>query len=89
MDSNDNKKIKNIKDITESEYKFGFETQIIQEFSPKGLNEDIVRYISNKKNEPKFMLDFRLKSFRAWMKMREPRWGKISYSPIDYQDAYY
>ena len=86
MNSNNNQIIKN---ITESEYKFGFETQIQQEFAPKGLNEDIVRFISEKKNEPEFMLDFRLKAFSDWTKMREPQWGKLMYPPIDYQDAYY
>lgn len=75
--------------ITSSEYKFGFETLIKQEFAPIGLNEDIVRYISEKKNEPSFMLDFRLNAFRHWIKMKEPKWAKLTFPPIEYQNAYY
>ena len=78
-----------LQSIANADYKFGFETAIKQEFAPLGLNEDIVRYISQKKNEPPFMLKFRLNAFSQWMKMREPQWGKLIFPPIEYQDAYY
>ena len=78
-----------IEDIATQDYKYGFVTDIEQEFAPKGLNEDIVRYISKQKNEPEFMLNWRLKAFRFWLKMKEPSWANIKYPPIDYQDAYY
>jgi Fe-S cluster assembly protein SufB len=75
----------------ESEYKWGFVTDIEMDMAPKGLNEDIVRLISHKKNEPEWMTESRLKAFRYWMTLeyKEPRWAKISFPPIDYQDAYY
>ncbi len=72
-----------------AEYEFGWASDIEQEFAPKGLNEDIVRFISAKKREPEWMLDWRLKAFRLWQDMEEPDWAKIGYPPIDYQDAYY
>lgn len=75
--------------LANSEYKYGFFSDIEQEFAPKGLNEDIVRFISMKKNEPEFMLNWRLKAFNFWLKMKEPKWTKVNYPPIDYQDAYY
>ncbi len=70
-------------------YEWGFTSDIEQELAPKGLNEDTVRYISAKKNEPEWMLDWRLKAFRIWQEMPEPDWAKLHYPPIDYQDAYY
>ncbi|MEM6782086.1 MAG: Fe-S cluster assembly protein SufB, partial [Pseudomonadota bacterium] len=70
-------------------YDAGFETDIEMEFAPKGLNEDIIRLISEKKEEPKWLLDWRLKAYAHWQKMPEPTWAKISHPPIDYQDAYY
>ena len=70
-------------------YKYGFVTDIEMETAPKGLNEDIVRFISAKKNEPSWMLDWRLKSFRHWLGMKEPAWAKVHYPPIDFQDSYY
>ncbi len=75
----------------ESEYKWGFVTDIEMDMAPKGLNEEIVRLISRKKNEPEWMTESRLKAFRYWMTLeyKEPRWAKISFPPIDYQDAYY
>ncbi len=75
----------------ESDYKWGFVTDIEMDMAPKGLNEDIVRLISKKKNEPEWMTESRLKAFRYWMTLeyKEPRWAKISFPPIDYQDAYY
>jgi len=76
--------------VTQSEYKWGFVSNIESETAPKGLNEDIIRFISGKKNEPDWLLDFRLKSFRAWLGMKEePRWANIAYTPIDYQDIIY
>ena len=70
-------------------YKWGFTSDIESEFAPKGLNEDIVRFISAKKGEPEWMLDWRLKAFRHWEKMEAPDWAKLDIAPIDYQDAYY
>jgi Fe-S cluster assembly protein SufB len=78
-----------IERITRSEYKWGWTTDIDMEIAPKGLNEEIVRFISAKKNEPDFMLDWRLKAFRYWQKMEEPRWPNVKYPKIDYNDAYY
>ncbi|MBD3813861.1 MAG: Fe-S cluster assembly protein SufB [Betaproteobacteria bacterium] len=72
-----------------ADYEFGWSSDIEQEFAPKGLNEDTVRFISAKKNEPEWMLDWRLKAFRLWQTMEEPDWAKLGYPPIDYQDAYY
>ncbi len=70
-------------------YKYGFVTDIETEKAPKGLNADIVRFISAKKNEPDWMLEWRLAAFERWQGMREPRWAKLRYPAIDYQDAYY
>jgi len=70
-------------------YKWGFATDIEQDFAPKGLNEDTVRFISAKKNEPEWMLEWRLKAFQLWLKMPTPDWAKLKIPPIDYQDAYY
>ncbi|WP_137680514.1 Fe-S cluster assembly protein SufB [Aurantiacibacter suaedae] len=72
-----------------ADYEFGWSSEIEQEFAPKGLNEDTVRFISAKKQEPEWMLDWRLKAFRLWQDMPEPDWAKVNYPPIDYQDAYY
>ncbi|MCB1551252.1 MAG: Fe-S cluster assembly protein SufB, partial [Alphaproteobacteria bacterium] len=72
-----------------NKYEAGFVTDIESDKAPKGLNEDIIRFISAKKNEPEWLLEWRLKSFEHWKKMPEPQWAKISYPPIDYQDAYY
>ena len=70
-------------------YKYGFVTDIDSEKAPKGLNEDTVRFISAKKNEPQWMLDWRLKAFERWLEMVEPEWAKVHYPAIDFQDAYY
>jgi Fe-S cluster assembly protein SufB len=70
-------------------YKHGFVTDIEQDFAPKGLNADIVRFISAKKNEPQWMLDWRLEAFERWLAMDEPDWAKVSFPKIDYQDSYY
>src|SRR6187402_2364072 len=73
----------------EKTYEWGFSSDIEQEFAPKGLNEDIVRFISAKKGEPEWMLDYRLKAYRHWLTMETPDWAKLNIPPIDYQDAYY
>ncbi|MCQ4161781.1 Fe-S cluster assembly protein SufB [Roseomonas sp. GC11] len=78
-----------VQSVTQGTYKYGFETEIDMEFAPKGLNEDIVRFISAKKEEPAWLLEWRLKAFALWKTMEEPRWPAVSYPPIDYQDAYY
>lgn len=70
-------------------YKYGFTTDIESEKAPLGLNEDTVRFISAKKNEPAWLLEWRLAAFRRWLTMAEPTWAKVSYPPIDFQDAYY
>ncbi|HKK76592.1 MAG TPA: Fe-S cluster assembly protein SufB [Saprospiraceae bacterium] len=74
---------------TQSEYKFGFTSDIESDKIPKGLNEDTVRRISAKKNEPEFMLEWRLKAFRQFMEMKEPQWPNVDYPEIDLQDIYY
>lgn len=72
-----------------SDYEWGFTTDIDMETLPKGLNEDVVRFISKKKNEPEFMLEWRLKAYRHWLTLEEPRWANVKYPPIDYQDVIY
>ncbi len=78
-----------IEQYTKRAYKWGFTTDIDSDMAPKGLDEDIVRYISEKKNEPAFMLEWRLKAYRHWLTMEEPKWPNVKYNAIDYQDAYY
>jgi len=78
-----------ISSFTEEKYKYGFYTPIEQEFAPKGLNEDTIRYISSKKNEPEFMLNFRLNAFRKWQSMTEPAWAHLHYPTIDFQAISY
>jgi hypothetical protein len=70
-------------------YKHGFVSDIEQDFAPKGLNADIVRFISAKKDEPEWMLDWRLDAFERWLAMDEPKWAKVHFPRIDYQDSYY
>jgi len=72
--------------LTKSEYKYGFVSDIDTETAPVGLDENTVRYISAKKNEPEWMLEFRLKAYRHWLTMQEPQWAHIKYPPINYQD---
>ncbi len=81
--------INTIEKLTQGEYKYGFFTDIETDVAPKGLNEDIIRLISSKKSEPAFMLEWRLKAYRHWLKMKEPRWPNVSYPPINYQDVIY
>ena len=78
-----------IDEVTQSEYKYGFVTDIEMEMAQKGLNEDTIRFISAKKNEPEFFLEARLKAFRHWLTLEEPDWAHVSYPPIDYQDIIY
>ena len=80
--------ISTVEDITGT-YKWGFSTDIESEFAPKGLNEDVIRFISAKKQEPEWMLEWRLKAYRHWLTMQEPKWAMVNYPEIDFQDAYY
>ncbi|GAB5348689.1 Fe-S cluster assembly protein SufB [Alteriqipengyuania sp. 357] len=72
-----------------AEYEFGWHSDIETDYAPKGLSEDTVRFISAKKQEPEWMLEWRLKAYRKWLTMEEPNWAKLGYPEIDYQDAYY
>ncbi|MGE3276947.1 MAG: Fe-S cluster assembly protein SufB [Vicinamibacterales bacterium] len=76
-------------ELARSEYKYGFETAIEQDIAPKGLSEDVVRLISTKKEEPEWLLEWRLKAYRAWLKMHEPTWPNVHYPAIDYQGISY
>lgn len=78
-----------LKEITSKDYQYGFVTDVEREEFPKGLNEEVIAMISARKNEPQWLLDFRLKSFRHWLKMKEPHWANVKFKPIDYQDIYY
>jgi len=78
-----------IERLASQEYKFGFVTEVEQETIPPGLSEDVIRLISAKKNEPEWMLDWRLEAYRGWLKMSEPTWANIHYEPIDYQAITY
>ena len=81
--------VNNVEELATREYKYGFVTDIEQETIPRGLNEDVVRLISEKKDEPEWLLEWRLKAYRHWLTMKEPEWANIKYDPIDYQNAYY
>ena len=78
-----------LEDYTNREYKWGFISDIDADSAPAGLNEEIIRFISKKKNEPEFMLEWRLKAYAKWLEMKEPEWAFIKYPPIDYQDTIY
>jgi Fe-S cluster assembly protein SufB len=78
-----------IERLANTEYKYGFVTEVEQDIVPKGLNEDVVRLISEKKGEPEWLLEWRLKAFRVWLKMKEPTWQNVKYAPIDYQAISY
>jgi Fe-S cluster assembly protein SufB len=78
-----------VKSLVNQPYKYGFVTDIESETIPRGLSEDVIRLISAKKNEPEFMLEFRLKAYRQWQKMTEPNWPNVHYPAIDYQDIVY
>ena len=78
-----------VRRIDVDQYRYGFETLIESDKAPKGLSEDTVRFISAKKNEPAWMLEWRLEAFRRWLTMTEPQWARVHYPKIDYQDLYY
>src|SRR6266545_5104622 len=81
--------VEQVRLIDVDQYKYGFVTDIESEKAPKGLSEDIVRFISAKKAEPEWMLTWRLDAYRRWLTMNEPNWARVDYPPIDYQDLYY
>jgi Fe-S cluster assembly protein SufB len=81
--------VERVRSIDVDQYKYGFVTDIESDKAPKGLSEDTVRFISAKKNEPEWMLEWRLEAFRRWLTMKEPTWARVKYNPIDYQDLYY
>ena len=78
-----------VRRIDVDQYRYGFETFIESDKAPKGLSEDTVRFISAKKNEPAWMLEWRLGAYRRWLTMTEPNWARVHYPKIDYQDLYY
>ena len=82
-------KTNTVEEIVAQPYKYGFTTEIETEKIPKGLNEDVIRLISAKKNEPEFLLKFRLRAYEQWLKMKEPDWSGLTYSKVDYQDLVY
>src|SRR5215207_8559917 len=81
--------VEQVRRIDVDKYKYGFETDIESDMAPKGLNEDTVRFISAKKNEPAWMLEWRLEAYRRWLTMKEPHWARVHYPKIDFQDMYY
>ena len=78
-----------ISDVTGSEYKYGFVTDIDTDVIPQGLNEDVIRLISAKKHEPEWLLEFRLKAYRHWLTLKMPEWAHLDIPPIDYQAISY
>lgn len=78
-----------LRDVTEGDYKYGFYTNLETDSAPKGLNEDIIRFISTKKNEPEWMLEFRLTAYKKWLEMKEPNWAHLTYEKPNYQDIIY
>ena len=78
-----------LEEITSSEYKYGFVTDIEADEAPAGLNDDIIRFISAKKNEPDWMLQWRLKAYHLWLTMEEPKWPNVHYPPIEFQAIKY
>ena len=78
-----------VRSIEVDAYKYGFVSPIQSDMAPKGLNEDTVRFISEKKGEPEWLLDWRLEAFRRWQTMEEPKWARINHPPINYQEIYY
>ncbi|MDZ4827970.1 MAG: Fe-S cluster assembly protein SufB, partial [Actinomycetota bacterium] len=78
-----------VRELAGREYQYGFVTDLETDVAPRGLNEDVIRLISAKKNEPDWMLEWRLKAYRGWLTMEEPSWQKARYAPIDYQDIIY
>ena len=80
--------VKKVKETT-SKYKYGFSTNIEVDKAPKGLNEEVIKLISSKKNEPKWMLDWRLEAYKKWLKMEKPKWAKVNFPEINFQDIHY
>ena len=78
-----------VKEIDVDKYKYGFSTDIESVRAPKGLSEDVVRFISAKKGEPEWLLDWRLEAYRRWLTMQEPKWANVHYPKIDFQELYY
>ena len=78
-----------VREFATKEYQYGFVTDLDTDVIPRGLSEDVIRMISKKKNEPDWMLEWRLKAYRGWLTMENPRWQKVDYAPIDYQDIIY
>src|SRR5947209_13580025 len=85
----DDMRNREVQELVARDYEWGFVSDVEQEFAPKGLNEETIRFISAKKSEPEWMLDWRLKAYRAWLDMEEVTWAKLDIPEIDYQDAYY
>ena len=85
----DSETLDTVQALTQSGYKWGFETTIEMDLAPKGLNEDIIRLISERKEEPAWMLEWRLKAYAAWLTMEEPDWARVEHRRIDYQDLHY
>lgn len=81
--------IEQVRSIDVDQYKYGFETEVEMEKAPKGLSEDVIRFISGKKGEPEWMLAWRLDAYKRWLTMQEPNWARVSYDAIDYNDIYY
>jgi Fe-S cluster assembly protein SufB len=81
--------VSKIEELANKEYKYGFVTEIEADTLPKGLNEDIIRQLSAKKNEPEFMIEWRLKAYRHWLTMKEPHWANVQYPPVNYQSLSY
>src|ERR1700738_1020567 len=81
--------VEHVRRIDVDQYKYGFETVIESDKAPKGLSEDTVRFISDKKGEPEWMLEWRLDAYRRWLTMREPHWARVDYPEIDFNDIYY
>jgi Fe-S cluster assembly protein SufB len=81
--------VEHVASLEADKYKHGFVTDVDQEFAPKGLSEDIVRFISDKKDEPEWMLEWRLEAYRRWLELEEPTWAKVHFPRIDYQDLHY
>ena len=81
--------VEHVATLEADKYKHGFVTDIEQDFAPKGLSEDTIRFISAKKDEPQWMLDWRLEAYRRWLELEEPTWAKVNFPRIDYQDSYY
>jgi len=88
-DSIEDSTVEGVRSLEADKYKYGFDSDIEQEFAPKGLNEDIVRFISEKKDEPQWLLDWRLEAYRRWLTLEEPEWAMVDYPEIDFQDMYY